>query len=94
MIGQVPIVQRAFQLAGSGDCLDWGEVALCLAREGYVDVEAHLVGPLLRRQLREACRKAAAERRIGEHTGSEPADCCLPLNPPRPVPTESPAASH
>lgn len=60
MLGDVPIVERAFQLAESGEADQLNEIARCLAAEGYVDVQAHLSGPFLRRQLRDACRQTSS----------------------------------
>lgn len=59
MPGQIPIIERAFQLAGSGQFDGPGQIAAYLAREGYLDVEDHFQAPLLRRQLRETCRGRA-----------------------------------
>ena len=55
----VPVVERAFQLAASGQCRHLRDVEEALSREGYLEVEEHLLDcPLLRRQLREAIQRA------------------------------------
>ena len=56
---QVPIVERAFTLAASGEFRDPTQIAQQLESEGYLDVQEHIRDfPLLRRQLREAARRA------------------------------------
>ena len=48
------LVERAFQLARSGEFLRIRRIADELRREGYLDVENHLLDcPLLRKQLRQ-----------------------------------------
>ena len=46
---RVGTVERAFQIAPESATLD--EVKKRLAREGYSNIEAHLTGPQIRRQL-------------------------------------------
>lgn len=47
------LVERAFQLAGSGQYRRLRDVEKHLRREGYYDTDAHFAGcPLLRKQLR------------------------------------------
>jgi hypothetical protein len=54
----VPIVERAFQLAGSGEFYRIKHIASHLRKEGYLDVEEHLLGcPSLRKQLRDAIQR-------------------------------------
>jgi hypothetical protein len=56
-----PIVERAFQLARSGEFQRLRGIAGRLEMEGYLDVQEHMLGyPLLRRQLRCAARAAHA----------------------------------
>jgi hypothetical protein len=45
------IIERAFQLARSGECRALGDIHAVLKREGFLHVQAHLDGPSLRRQL-------------------------------------------
>jgi hypothetical protein len=57
-------VERAFQLARSGACASVQDIRRKLKSEGYDQVEAHLAGPALGKQLRRLCedaRKAAEE---------------------------------
>jgi hypothetical protein len=45
------IIERAFQLARSGECNAIGDISLRLRREGYTQVDAHLGGKLIKAQL-------------------------------------------
>ena len=59
----IPIVERAFQLARSGEFTRLREIGTQLAGEGYLDVQEHLQDSrLLRQQLRTLVRRAAAGR--------------------------------
>ena len=51
------MLERAFALAGSGECATVAEVRERLRAEGYPIRQ--LVGPVLMRQLRELCSAAA-----------------------------------
>jgi hypothetical protein len=67
---QPTTVERAFELARSGSCASVQDIRRRLKSEGYDQVEAHLSGPSLGKQLRRLCedaRKTAA----AEQTGSE-----------------------
>ncbi len=61
-------IERAFELAKSGDCANVAELRKQLRSEGYP--EYHLVGPSLSRQLRDLCmasrREPEAEALAGE----------------------------
>ncbi len=50
------VLERAFDLARSGDCTSVQDVRKRLKAEGYSD--AQLWGPTLTRQLRELCNAA------------------------------------
>ncbi len=52
-------VQRAFDLADSGDFRTVQEIRDRLAKEGLADVDRHLTGPSIRRDLRRAIEAAA-----------------------------------
>jgi hypothetical protein len=62
------IIERAFQLARSGDYSSMEDLKRRLAREGYEAVSAHLSGRLTRDQLTgmmaEAARRSAAAERV------------------------------
>ena len=53
------IIERAFQLARSGDCPDMLQLEATLKREGYSSVHEHLSGGSLRRQLKPLFAEAA-----------------------------------
>ena len=64
---RIPLVERAFELAGSGQVPNVDQLVKTLKHEGYEQVEAHVAGsPSLRRQLHEVCRNAWAA------TGKQP----------------------
>ena len=45
------ILERAFVLARSGRCESLNDVREILSREGYSNVDAHLTGGVIRKQL-------------------------------------------
>jgi hypothetical protein len=51
-------LERAFVLARSGSCASVGEIRLTLKRERFDQVEAHLAGHAIGRQLRRLCEEA------------------------------------
>jgi hypothetical protein len=53
-------LERAFQLARSGDCAGLGDIRAALKAEGYAGVEGMLAGLGLRRQLKQICDSARA----------------------------------
>lgn len=57
-------VERAFQIAGSVQVDTIEDIARQLGREGYDRVTDHLAGPLIRKQLRNACAAAMKRRRV------------------------------
>jgi hypothetical protein len=52
------LIQRAFELAASGEYANVTQISEQLSKEGYVAVRGHLEGTSLRRQLSKACRNA------------------------------------
>jgi hypothetical protein len=54
-------IERAFALARSGTCATVDEIRQALKRERFDQVDAHLAGPALSRQLRALCDEARAE---------------------------------
>ena len=54
------MLERAFQLARGGEARAIDEVARKLKAEGYSQVDSHLAGPSLRKQLKSAM--VAAQR--------------------------------
>lgn len=58
---RLPLVERAFELAGSGQVPNVDQLVRTLKHEGYEQVEAHVASsPSLRRQLHDVCRNAWA----------------------------------
>ena len=51
-------LERAFALARSGTCANVHEIRQQLRAERFDQVDAHLVGPTIARQLRELCLEA------------------------------------
>ena len=48
-------LERAFALARSGSCANVHEIRARLRAERFDQVDAHLAGPAIARQLRELC---------------------------------------
>lgn len=65
---RVPTVERAYQLARTGEHTNVAELKAKLKSEGYGDADAQLAGPFIRRQLTKLCTEAIVERRIGGPT--------------------------
>ncbi len=72
-MNRVSTIERAFQLARSGECDSIESVQHQLEREDYTQVTLHLGGSLIRKQLRQAFARAKAEAAVVEAT-TEPAD--------------------
>lgn len=53
-------IERAYQLARSGECATVGAIKDRLKAEGFSDIAGQLYGPTIQRALRELC---AASRR-------------------------------
>ncbi|MDB5691109.1 MAG: hypothetical protein JWO81_172 [Alphaproteobacteria bacterium] len=53
-------VERAFELARSGECNGMSEIAAQLKREWHEAVDAHLAGPSIRKELRKIWKAAEA----------------------------------
>jgi hypothetical protein len=51
-------LERAFDLARSGTCASVADIRLALKRERFDQVEAHLSGHSINRQLRSLCEEA------------------------------------
>jgi hypothetical protein len=54
-------IERAFELAQSGHCATVDDIRRNLKGEGFAQVDAHLAGATVRKQLLELCRQARAE---------------------------------
>jgi hypothetical protein len=44
-------MERAFEIAQEGSCKNLQSLAVALAKEGFTNVDSHLEGPSLRKQL-------------------------------------------
>lgn len=66
----VSLLQRAFQLASSGEFTNVTYIAKRLSAEGYLGVSGHLSGRSLRKQLNDLCRKSVAAPTDGNQRGS------------------------
>ncbi|HEY6916921.1 MAG TPA: hypothetical protein VI381_04700 [Allosphingosinicella sp.] len=51
-------LERAFELARSGECAAVADIRARLKQERHDQVEAHLAGPSINRQLRALCEEA------------------------------------
>jgi len=51
-------LERAFALASSGSCATVNDIRLQLRAERFDQVDAHLAGPAVTRQLRQICLEA------------------------------------
>jgi hypothetical protein len=58
-VNSKPLLERAFELARSGDCVGTGEVRARLKAEGYEMIDAALWGPALRQQLKVLLRESS-----------------------------------
>lgn len=58
MTSQPSTLERAFALARSGECANVSELRSRLKQEQFEQVEAHLRGPSINRQLRRICDEA------------------------------------
>lgn len=63
-------VERAFELARSGNCRSIEEIVRRLKQEQMDQVDAHLGGSSIRKDLRQAC----AESRTLRHRGDDPTE--------------------
>ena len=55
-------LERAFELARSGECASTSEIRQRLKQERYDSVEANLKGPSITRQLRLLCEEARRQQ--------------------------------
>ena len=55
-------LERAFELARTGECLNLSEIRQRLKRERHDQVDAHLQGHAISRQLRALCEEARKTR--------------------------------
>ena len=58
---ELHILERAFELAKAGDCTSIDDIRRRLKAEKYSQVDAHLAGATVRRQLLDLCKEARGE---------------------------------
>jgi hypothetical protein len=68
MTGGLSIIERAYQLARSGECANLTGVKDRLRTEGYANVNGHLSGPVITRALRRLCTQTRAKSEMGVKT--------------------------
>jgi hypothetical protein len=62
-------IERAYELARLGPCVNVEEIRMQLRREQYSSVDAHLSGQATRKHLIELCRnRASVEARMAPRT--------------------------
>lgn len=61
MIGRPSILERAFSLAETGCCDTIEQLRRHLLREGYEQVDSHLSGTFIRRQLLDRIARARSQ---------------------------------
>lgn len=62
MTYRLTTIERAYQLAESGECANVGEIKRRLNAEGYSDVQGQLYGSTITTALRKRCDDARAAR--------------------------------
>lgn len=60
MITGRTLMERAFDIARDGNCANFQGLKMALAKEGFSNVDAELVGPSLRKQLSALIRNSEA----------------------------------
>jgi hypothetical protein len=63
-MNDVTTLERAFALARSGTCASIDEIRLTLKRERFDQIDAHLAGHSIKRQLRALCEAARASEPV------------------------------
>jgi hypothetical protein len=58
MSGPTHVIERAYQLADSGECNNLTEIRTRLRREGYRHASGYLDGVAIRKALTERCKAA------------------------------------
>ena len=59
---RMTVVERAYELAGEGQCRSVSDIAIKLKREQFSSVDAHLSGSLIKKSLNALIREAQARR--------------------------------
>jgi hypothetical protein len=59
-------LERAFELARSGECTGVAQIRMRLRAEGYRDGQAHTAGMSIRKQLDKICTEAQKKPAAGD----------------------------
>ena len=70
---QKPIIERAYELAKSGQCKSVRDIEHRLKAEGYSGFYADLAGPFLRRTLLGLCRSSTSSDSSSRESGDRTA---------------------
>lgn len=62
-VSNLSVLERAYQLARAGCATNIGEIKKILRDEGYFNVDGHLAGPALAKDLRDLCKAALSSAR-------------------------------
>ena len=73
----VPTVERAYQMARSGQFANCSEIAFRLKQEGHVEVRSHFDGQVIKRQLLKLCQAAYPAHATAPHS-SHPGSAARP----------------
>lgn len=65
MTHRLTTVERAYQLAESGECANVSDIKRRLSAEGYSDVQGQLYGATITSALRKLCDKARLDSATG-----------------------------
>ena len=60
----ITIIERAYELARSGECANRGDIASRLKTERFDNVDAHLAFPAIRKALQSLCKLAAIDHTV------------------------------
>ncbi len=73
MTNGLTILERAYELASSGECATLQMIKRRLKAEGFISIDAHLYGHTLQDDLRRRCQTALGlpERTRGRSKGSK-----------------------
>ena len=73
-----PTVERAYELARSGQFANCSEIAFRLKQEGYVEVRSHFDGQVMKRQLLKLCQAASPLAQAEAPQTSQPGSAARP----------------
>jgi hypothetical protein len=74
MADRFSTIERAYQLARSGEFANVGKIKIRLRAEGYAGINGQLFGAVITTALRRLCTESRAKSEIGVRNGSASAD--------------------